>query len=254
MRPAWWLTADGENVRVNAPVYSDETGWAKVVLPESFYGAARVGSGPAGEPVTYYEVYLEPLARGGDTYSRRMVNLLATAQPNIEYVETRNKNSRIRLPGTHEDLELMLEIIRLRARPLLTGPFNYGKKETRFKGAAYDVTTRQGRYKAARRTGNRIEFARALRDLFQRWLLAPKMRASTAAKLSSVKNEAQRIRGPSADERAVMTRMMEELALEMVFVRYPGRAATAGSFLAAKSELETRLGVAPQSLFPLMES
>jgi hypothetical protein len=183
-----------------------------------------------------------------------MVNLLATAQPNIEYVETRNKNSRIRLPGTHEDLELMLEIIRLRARPLLTGPFNYGKKETRFKGAAYDVTTRQGRYKAARRTGNRIEFARALRDLFQRWLLAPKMRASTAAKLGSVKNEAQRIRGPSADERAVMTRMMEELALEMVFVRYPGRAATADSFLAAKSELETRLGVAPQSLFPLMES
>jgi hypothetical protein len=189
MRPPWWIDENG-NVRLNVPIYTEETGWALISeeVPPVYYDNGDV------------EYRLQPYFPGAG-HDSRMIVLSEDPKHKVEVWKPETKLSKARLAGSPALVNLMVDMVALQEPPLISGPFSHGVKETQFtRSAAGQLRTREGQYKAARVSGDPLAFARALRDLVQR------------AKLKELTRHV-----PSMNERALLQRMATEMAFEMAY-------------------------------------
>lgn len=156
MKRPWWIKEDG-TAQLDVPVYTDETGWA-TLDPEVFpkFDGPRV------------EYRLKPFIESSE-YTGRPIVLTEDMGDAAEIYLPQYKLSKARLAGSPALVQLMLDIISLREPPLIPGPFTHGTRDTQStRGAEGQLRTRSGQYRAARRSGDALAFARALRDLAQR--------------------------------------------------------------------------------------
>lgn len=160
MKRPWWIKEDS-TAQLDVPVYTDETGWATLdpeVFPKFDLENDRV------------EYRLKPYPEGLSTpYTARPIVLSESMGDAVEIYLPQYKLSKARLAGSPALVNLMVDMIALREPPLISGPFTHGTKDSQAtRSASGQMRTREGQYKAARRSGDPLAFARALRDIFQR--------------------------------------------------------------------------------------
>lgn len=188
MANAWWLDPEIKRADPDLPIYSEETGWARLdPSSEEYEGDSDI-----------VQLTLKPRIKD-PIYSERKVRLSLSPAVALDVRDKLDKTGKLRRPSSLPMLRLMLEILQLREPPLIPGPFSHGAKLTRFTsdsvtGQKYATHTREGKYREARWTGDPLEFARALRDLIQR-------------------KAAYGERGPG--EELVLSRMANEMAFEI---------------------------------------
>lgn len=183
MTRAWWMGPD-ERPDPNIRIYSDETGWGYLDPSSEQF---------EGEDVIYT---LRPLITDAEVgYSSRKVRLSPEPTEELAVYRRTDKTGRIRLLSPRPVLNMMLEIINLEGVPLDPAPFSHGLKTTRFTtNEKYRASTREAKYQEARKDGDPIAFARALRDLVERKRIYGR-------------------RGP--EESVVLARMANEMAFEI---------------------------------------
>lgn len=174
--PPWWIDPADDKPNDRIPVYTDETGWANFSKEMTFIDKAVL-------------VDLIPQLKSG-VYAGRTVALPTGSTRELEVVDSMSRSGRLRRLSSAGTLLLMLDILRLEHPPLDPAPYSHGVRETRFtRNDAYRKSTREEKYRAARKTGDPLDFARALRDLSLRHRMHGKRSAGEHLTLIRMANE-----------------------------------------------------------------
>ena len=174
--PLWWIDPADEKPNDRIPVYTEETGWANFSKEMTF-----IERGVRTELIPRVKL---------EVYARRIVVLPTESTRELEIADKRERLGRLRRLSSAGTLQLMLDILRLEHPPLDPAPYSHGVRETRFtRNDAYRKSTREEKYRAARKTGDPIDFARALRDLSLRHRMHGKRSAGEHLTLIRMANE-----------------------------------------------------------------